>query len=717
MTLFVPKDQKDSTNDQTIETGNQQVESKIFMGTNPVLKNWKLTSSEGAANEAAEEFEAEPAAEETAQEKVEAPVYKSNRSYTGRKIKLGAPVASVWLQLGQALAVFLTVAWITYAAIYILALPGSVKAITSSPLTLGGVLASVLAPVAMLWLCIATWQRRSDAHIYAQALKEELRGMLFPDEEQSKLISEDIHMLMRQASEMSASSRAAIKAIQRARAGLRTEIRDFAGVSQKTEFHIDRLADTLGKRSEELLSLTETIEAQTTMISHKAGQGIQSWENVSAEISELGEEINALFTSGAEKISQAGDRAKEQVAAIENGLGAAAQDLSKRMDDIAAQIQRAQLQMETDTSRLEGVAASIDNGANRFDESLKGAERISSAVEGVISVMEGSLEKVETTSKSLFERTDHIEQKLSERAENLATSAKDLLDSTAELEKVGDLASHKLGEALTMALSGADTITASVRKSKELIDKAVAEASGQIENSGRAVEERIDRLVASSRTNRDEVSSLIETLEEKSSKLESATAHLAQQRRFTVEEIEGSSEILRKVAEQVVERAEEPVALMTKSVDRLAEQTKDLDDRLSVRIVELEQSRSKLGDSMTEMSSSLKSNLQDVAAVTGQLASHSKQIGDHVEYQKEGLSVLVDELERRTAEIAELLKAQTQDLTDSLTVSESQIGLMGQALFDRGDALLDHVSGVADNVLQMENRIIEAMETIDQRTS
>ena len=157
----------------------------------------------------------------------------------------------------------------------------------------------------MLWLCISAWQRRSDAHIYAQALKQELRDMLFPSEEQSRLISDDIHLLMQQASEMSASSRAAVKAIQRARAGLRTEIRDFSGVSQKAEFHIDRLADSLSKRSEELLSMTETIEVQTDLIAQKSARGLQSWENVSSEIAELGQEIEELFSAGTQKITTA----------------------------------------------------------------------------------------------------------------------------------------------------------------------------------------------------------------------------------------------------------------------------------------------------------------------------------------------------------------------------------------------------------------------------
>ena len=84
------------------------------------------------------------------------------------------------------------------------------KSILQSPLALGGVVASVLAPIALLWLCLATWQRRSDAHMYAEALRSELQRLLFPTEEQAQVVNKDIQILVQQAVEMSSSSRAAI---------------------------------------------------------------------------------------------------------------------------------------------------------------------------------------------------------------------------------------------------------------------------------------------------------------------------------------------------------------------------------------------------------------------------------------------------------------------------------------------------------------------------
>ncbi|OIN85369.1 MAG: hypothetical protein AUJ12_09430 [Alphaproteobacteria bacterium CG1_02_46_17] len=722
MSLFAAKEQDDSVQNEFVSESTPIIESKIYAGAGPVLKNWKISVPEAMPEqdpEQARDAEQNPDSDlsESSEGKADEIELIAPRGYTGRRIKSSGPNTPYWLQMGQAVAVFLTVAWITYAGLYILSLPGSIKSIATSPLALGLVLACVMTPVAMLWLCISAWQRRSDAHIYAQALKQELRDMLFPSEEQSRLISDDIHLLMKQASEMSASSRAAVKAIQRARSGLRTEIRDFSGVSQKAEFHIDRLADSLSKRAEELLTLTETIEAQTEVIAHKSTKGVQAWENVSSEITELGQEIDEIFSNGARIITKASEEVHQKVSSVEDSLASAAEKFSARISEVAGQIEQTQGKIDNDTSRLEKMAETIISGADRLEVSLKGAEKISSAVEGVMEVMSGSLKKVENTSNELFERTAHIEVKLNERAENLKNSAEQLLNSTTELEKVGDIATHKLGEALSMAVSGADNITSAVRRAKELLDKTIAEASGQIENSSRLAEQRMENIMNSARINRDGISEILSVIDDKNKGLEAITGKLEAQKEKTVEAVTLVTTALERSAEQLSKRSAEPVTLISKSIERLAEQTDELDDRLSIRIVELEQGNNRMRTTVEEVGAMMKNSLQDTAAVTGQIVAHSKQINEQIQSQKSSLDDLVDELERRTGDIAMLLQSQSQSLTDTLNISESQIGLLGQALFDRSDRMFGRVADVSDELSQMEVRISGALDTIGRKAA
>ncbi len=129
------------------KASDDAVMSSVFIGQGPVLNNWKIMADGPQMDSHAEDDSNEditPIVADVAQ------LARRERKYSERRIVTSRPVAPIWLQIGQALAVFMTVAWVTYAAIYVMAEPGIMKAITSSPLNLGGLLASVLAPVAML---------------------------------------------------------------------------------------------------------------------------------------------------------------------------------------------------------------------------------------------------------------------------------------------------------------------------------------------------------------------------------------------------------------------------------------------------------------------------------------------------------------------------------------------------------------------------------------
>lgn len=676
------------------------VSSKLYMGQGPVLKNWKIMGRV-PQNELADQ-EAGDAAK--------------TRSYSDRKIS-GKPVAPFWLQIGQALAVFMTMAWLTYASIYIMALPGSIKAITSSPLTLGGIMASVLAPIAMLWLCIATWQRRSDAHLYAQALREELRNMIFPGEDQSNIIGEDIRLLMKQATEMSSTSRAAIKAIQRARSGLRAEIRDFAGTSQKAEFHIDRLADSLSKRAEELLSLTETIEAQTNVLSDKAQRGIGAWENVSAEISEIGNEISEIFESGKNKLLTVTDQTKDHIKAIEGDLTVAVENLSSKIGSVALQIDSAHETLDMQSEKLKTVSETITDGAFRLEQSLSGAGKISEAVEGVMDVMTTSLGKVESTAESLFMRTESMEKKLEDRAEILRASAEKLMDSTDTLENVGDQAAQKLAEALSMAISGAESITGAVLKSKEVFDRTVQDASGHIAETTAMTGEKVAHLMEIAKIHRDQLEKLIAEMDARQQSIVDTIENLDGAQTKILSSAEQTKIVLDVASQMMSDRAQEPLLLIEKTINRLGEQTQEFDDKLSVRIIEVETETEKLRGLVDHVSQSLQSSLQDVNHTVEQVELKSGQLGEGISVQRANLKNMVSDLEDNTRAIGSLLRNQSQQLSESLTLTESQISILGQMFFERGDMLVDKISEATDDISSFEEKMAGTLSSISRKVN
>jgi chromosome segregation ATPase len=710
---IVEPEGSESALDTSVPVSAPEVTTSVFMGSKPMLKNWKMFGQAPQDMPKPEEDAEVEAEAEVTTDLMADPIIP--RNFSDRSIRAARPATPYWLQIGQALAVFVTVAWVTYAVIYILALPNSIKTITSSPLTLGGILASVLAPIAMLWLCLATWQRRSDAHIYAQALREELRGLFYPDADQSNLISDDIRDLMRQATEMSAASRGSVKAIQRARTGLRAEIRDFAGVSQKAEFHIDRLTDALSKRAEELLSLTEVIESQTENISTKAQRGIGMWENASAEISELGDEIDQMFDKGAEKIQVASDAALERVKTIETSMTNAVDELSSSIDGVTTQIDASRNSMDDQANRLASVSDAINSGAERLETSLTDAEHIYGAVEGMMNIMSESLNKVEGTAEHFFEKTNAIEQKLESRADALKESADKLLSSTDDLQNIGDLATNKLGEALALALSGAETITTAVRRSKDMMDLAVVDASTQIERTSKVADEKLEALMEQARTNRDQLNKIIAEIEEKQSQLSATTQKMDESRIELSAVVDKATTSLDAATTNMVTQSDKPLKLIQSSIAQLEEHTQEMESKLAARTVEVQQETGKLKSLVSGIDETVQESVEKLTSVTTLLTEQSEAIHENVATQRQSLDGFVQDMSIKASAIASSLAERRSNIEQSISSTEEKISSLGTSFFDKGDALVEKVNFVSEKITSYEDSLNASIVSVNAK--
>ncbi|MCB1721879.1 MAG: hypothetical protein KDI11_09010, partial [Alphaproteobacteria bacterium] len=212
------------------------------------------------------------------------------------------------IQIAGAAGVFATLFWLGFCVAYIATAP----ALELTPQSLGAVLAGMMAPPALLWLILSSLNRRSDIDIYAASLRSELQTLLFPSEETASLINKDVERLCRQAAEIAAASKATLKSLQRARQGLRVEIRDFSGVSKKAEFHIDRLAESLQERSGKLLSLTEEIEQRTATIDERTQAGADAWDQATLIVLERAGEMEAALGKGTDKLLEAAEKTSDK---------------------------------------------------------------------------------------------------------------------------------------------------------------------------------------------------------------------------------------------------------------------------------------------------------------------------------------------------------------------------------------------------------------------
>lgn len=731
-----PSDQQNDVS-LNIPADTDAASRHVFMGDKPVLRNWKIMAS-------SEEVEpSEPPEKDNDEESLFS-------SLVGTSVRSVKQVVPAWLQIAQAVAVFLTVAWVSYATIYILALPGSVKAITASPLTLGGILASVLAPVALLWLCLATWQRRSDAHIYAQALRQELQQLLFPTAEQSRVVNREIQTLVQQAVEMSSSSRAAIKAIQRARQGLRSEIRDFSGVSQKTEFHIDRLAETLSARAEEILSLTEKIEAQSDIIGLKAKDSVSAWVKASDEIAGKSDEIEHVLERGVDQLLKASEDASARVQTIEDRLSVAASALSARVGEISSRFAGTSSQFEkhadelsrvsdtvaAEAARLEGtmqarvselelltrknVSALEDAQKSTLEQQEKleqGAQRIADSAGRVMSAVTSGLEKVEESTTAILVRVEGIDEKLAGRAQALESVTVDLLKGTENIGQVSEVATHKLSEALSMALAGADSVVSAVRRSRDMYDRALSDTTSQIDRLAEVADQKVLQLVAAAGSQVEKFEKLNENIDGRQEKLDQSLMRLDRQKDEIFSVVEGAVTRLNEAADFISQRSTEPLLLVDQAAERLSGEALALNAKLSARVVEIDQGTTKARDMAEQICVSIKGSLQDVAEVAGEIKIHTRSVTEDVATQRQSLRALVVEMEEKTGVMQSLLRAQTQDLNATLDMTESQIILLGQSFFDRGDRIIRQVGDISGELSQLQNNVSFTLADLETKSA
>jgi hypothetical protein len=721
------------------------VSRHVFQGSKPAFRNWKITSQpdEDIAGE-----EISLSSKGSADDEILVLPPANERSEGG--------IAPSWLQAVQAVAVFLTMAWIAYATIYILALPGGVRTILSSPLTLGGILASVLAPVALLWLCLAAWQRRSDAHMYAEALRRELQLLLFPTQEQSRAVNRDIQVLVQQAVEMSSSSRAAIKAIQRARQGLRSEIRDFAGVSQKAEFHIDRLTETLNARMQELSLLSDKIEGRSGVIEAHSKEGLESWSRVAAEIADRAQDVENMFANGAGRIQEATRLAENEVSDVEKRLAEAAGLLSSRVGDIATRFAGTSVQIETHAEKLQQVSGAVAREAGRLEDVMSsrvadlealaqrniaaieeaqettivrqkemesGALRIAEAADRVMDCLAEGLGKVDSTADGIITRAEDVERKLANRTEAIEVATAKLADSASGMDHVGEIACHKLGEALSMALSGSETITNSVRRVREQMDRVMAETSDHIARLSGSADSKVTEMLENLGKEAARISGVLDELDQRQmaidamiERLGAKGAELDAQTEGTREKLGFAVDHLKDAAEFVGQRTAEPVEKLETTIALLAEQSRNLDERLAARVGELDAGTTKARETADGISQTLRTSLQDLSVLSGQISGHARSVNEQMDQQRLSLKSLMSEAEEKASLMQSLLRTQEKELTASVHDMESRIEQVGQHFSDKSQTVVVRFGEVDTQVRALEESIVGRLSLVDQKS-
>ena len=659
---------EDQVDNKEISKEEFPATAKVFQGSGPALRNWKIATPEAVEKQRPtfEKFDFDD----------DVGLIKSAHQ---DKFRVTPPA---WLQTVQYLSVFLTVGWLTFSAIYLSSVP-NVAALLSSPATLGSIVASILAPISLLWLCVASWQRRSDAHLYAEALRRELQRLLFPTEEQSRAVNRDVQLLVQQAVEISASSRAALKAIQRARQGLRSEIRDFAGVSQKTEFHIDRLAETLAKRADELVTLTDQIEKRSKNITEEVKSGVDVWTEISEEALAQVNKIQSSF---------------DETATTFEGK-------TKLLTDASSKLSQ-------ETSKLEvGFNDRFSKLETLGTQSLASFEKIATG-----------LEKIDEVSEGFFSRSEEVEKNLSRQSETIRAAASDLNERVSELDLIGASAANKLGEALQMALAGSDSIVSAVRRAREQLEKAASDTVSKADELIEQTDQRIETLSASAAERLNNVQTVLASFDDRHKDIAAVLSQLNEQNEnvtiatdTALDRLTSAVQLLDSSAQTLDMKSAKPVAEIREAADHLSSQIEQIHQNLLNGVGVIDVNTEKAKAAADEIAKSLKEKSSELAGLSAQVTGHAKTIQSGFDITRDQMSTFIETTETRIGNFETRLDRQIDKFTTSVGDLEGQLENLGSELSDKGRKSVEEAGTYIEELQILEANLVDQLSGLSSQ--
>ncbi|HEY8963468.1 MAG TPA: hypothetical protein VIN59_03275 [Alphaproteobacteria bacterium] len=586
-----------------------------------------------------------------------------------------------------------TALWLSGCAGYAFNLASSEVLLTAPDFA--ALVAGALTPVALFWLVVGQVLRGAEVKLYAHALRSELQAIIFPSEERADAVNKDIERLTQQAAELAVASKAALKAVHRARHGLRTEMREFATLTKKAEVHIQSLTGSLENRSTALLSLTDEIEARVSTIDEKSRAGADAWDNATLSILDRAGEIESAMGKGAEKIHQAAERAQEKAKSIaktmegsSDGLVGSVQTMADRLAEISGDFQG-------HTSVLTNVVSDVTREAARLgqmiDDQLEnmqdmtartvelmnasvadleaqrsgldtGAAELAARAKDIASAVSGSVTMIEQAAETVTSKTDGIEERLQRQAAILEGTIAGISTHADRIEEVGRSAAHVLSEAVDSAVNGAGRIGDAIRRGVESLNNATAEAKERSDTLIETTRNHIDRLNEAGAGNVENVKEMVNLLEQSRAQIEAAAELADDQVLKLTQAVDDQAEKIgvstTSLAERItaVSRAmEEPLRTITIAIADADGRHEQIQTTLTRRVADLQEASEKATESAENIRAILRGQAQEISALSGQVAGNARTINEQMAVQR-------DDLKQTVIESLEKIKSVRDDL-------------------------------------------------------
>ena len=593
----------------------------------------------------------------------------------------------------------LTTLWIGAGVVWMIA-GDAVPA--ADPVHIGLALTGILAPVALLWFMLAQVQRGADVRRHAEALRAELQALIFPTDDRAHRVSKDIERLCQQAAELAGASRAVVKAIARARQGMRTEIRDYAAITKKTEFHIDRLAGVLHDRAQKLNDLTGEIEQRTAVIDEKTQAGAEAWDHATLTVLERAGEMEAALGRGTDKVLHAADEVGGKIKASENRISTAIESLQREGTRAATQLDGVgtafDLRIKTlggQADRIVTAAGALTGATDRQLSELQSArtaaltaiaeasqllEQQQAAVgqntdslraesQAAANRLADGIAQMATILASLDQQISQAEARLTKQTSDLKNAAGDIGRETEGVENAVSTATRQLEDAAGQTRTGAQALTEAVETAAASLGNIAAKTREDVQALVQDTEIQVGRLAGAGDDQAGRFGLLLRQLEEQRALLDAAGRQAGRQAEDLGALAETQAQSVTTAAAGLAERAESVRAMLTTPLQDINAAVAAADrshaqiaDTLHRRLGELNDASGKARDTAETIRADLRGQAHEMSALAGQIAGHARGVNEELAKQTGLLGSGVKDTLVQADEVRRALEAQAARL-------------------------------------------------------
>jgi hypothetical protein len=661
-----------------------------------------------------------------------------------------------WVGYAQTAAMALSVFWVVVALAILVAKLGT-GLFTMMPHELGGVLAGLLAPVALLWLALTHITRTYDAQRYGEALRAELHALIFPSEDRQQRISHDIEKLCQQAADLANSSRTVLRAVQKTRQALQQEARDFLLLSRKAEQHIDKLAGNLQERVQTLTVITDDIERRTSTIDAKTLEGAKAWDSTAEHILGKATEIEQALGRGTAKLLEAADLASDKATGIETKLEGTFEHLSQSIDDVAGRMDKLSSEFDhhgtnlsqtsakviDETSRLgmiiqsqitdlEGMSSGVFEAVAKSSAMVKeqretldaGAHALVRQADEIVVKIRDVASHLDATSNDVTARTGDVEARIIRQTDGLRRVLEHLESQTRTVEQTGDGLAERLSEALSVALSGSETLASAVRRGVESLQNAASESRTQatdilrlmtssIENlqeTGTAQTARAEQLAVQLATHRDllmdharkaedQAKSVLKLYEEQNVAMGVAVASLT-------EKLSASAGHLMN-----------PLRAIDAAVGEADRRHEAIEQTLSRRVDDLSRASDKAREAAEHIQTLLRAQAQDMSILSGQIAGQVRSIGDQIGQQKDMLGTQVERTVQDLDHVRAAITRQAETLGQVAGDMNTDLSRLHDRMSDRINTLRTDAEGLTARLYDLDEKMSTSTTHLAEHTA